>query len=75
MKTKIKGKIEVEITEINVFDENYYEIHYTYTLDGKNWKSNIYESDFEGWTKKQWLDTLKTGEALKYIYQEIVEVL
>jgi CYTH domain-containing protein len=72
MKTNIKGKIEVVIEEINV-EEGEYEIHYKYSFDGKIWESDVYGSDFEGWTIKEWEKELKNGEAIKTVMQHVAE--
>ena len=72
MKVNIKGQIKVVITEINV-DYGEYEIHYKYSFDGKVWESDLYGSDFDGWTIKEWEKELKNGEAIKLIMQQVAE--
>jgi len=74
MKTNIKGSIKVVIHGIDV-NEGEYEIYYKYSFDGKIWEEDMYGSDFEGWTIKEWEKELKDGEALKLVYEEIVNNL
>ena len=66
-----KLKLELEIDNIEV-EDGYYSFSYHYTLNGKR-KSKDYESDYEGWTEKQWTKELERGEALKTALQKIAE--
>ncbi len=66
---KLKQTIEIYIDKIEV-DEFYYDIDYHYLIDGKMKKGNI-NSDYEGWTIKEFEKYLKNGGALKSVLEEI----
>jgi len=70
MKTTLK--LEIEVLNIKV-DEGYYSFDYTYTLNGKKKKAS-YDSDYEGWTIKEWKNCLEKGEAIKTALQQIAEL-
>jgi hypothetical protein len=67
-----KRTIEVIIDKISV-DEGYYDIDYHYSINGGKSKKGNYNSDYEGWTIKQWKETLESGEALDRVFQTITE--
>jgi hypothetical protein len=65
-------KLEIKIDDIEV-EDGYYTICYSYRFDGKKWKEGEYNSDFDGWTDKEWKKELGQGEALRRVLQEIAE--
>ncbi len=73
-KVRISGQIKVTIDEINV-DDGGYEIHFKYSTFGNKWESDMYSSDFDGWTTKEWERELKQGEAIKLALQQVVDNL
>ena len=69
---KLKTSFEVEITKIEV-DDGYYTINYRYRRDGKGWKKDIYDSDFDGRSDKEWQKELENGVALENILQHLFD--
>lgn len=67
--SKLKLSLEIEIKKIEV-DEYYYNIDFIYIINGKP-KKGTYESDYDGWTIKEWEKELEKGEALALILQQI----
>lgn len=66
-------KLQIIIEEINV-DDGYYEVHYKYSFDGKKWKTDMYDSDFDnGLSDKVWKKELEKGEAMRSVLQKIAE--
>lgn len=74
MEKKINNlNLQINITEINVWDD-FYEIHYEYTIDGKNWNEDMYDSDFDnGLTGRQWKKKLENGVAMSTVLSYIAE--
>ena len=64
-----KLKLEIEVCNIEIKD-GYYSFYYIYTLNGKK-KKKSYDSDYDGWTEKQWKEMLIGGEAIKIALEEI----
>lgn len=63
--------LKVVIDKITV-EEGYYDIKYHYSINGKGRKSS-YDSDYEGWTIKEWTKTLEKGEAMRIVLQDITD--
>lgn len=68
-----KIKLEIEIIEINV-EEDFFEIHYKYSFNGKKWESDMLDSDYDnGLSIKLWKKELEKGEAMNLVFQKIAE--
>lgn len=66
-------KLEIKIIEINVI-EDYYEIHYKYRFNGKKWKTDMYEDDYQnGLSERMWKKELEKNVAMESILQKIGE--
>lgn len=60
----LKTVIEVEIKDVDV-EDGYYSFKYRLTVDGKKRKWESYDSDFDGYSDKQWEKILKESYALE----------
>ena len=70
---KNKLKLEIEILKIDVEDREF-EIHYRYSFDEGEWKTDIYGSDYDnGSSPKKWKKELENGIALQGVLQRIAE--
>lgn len=70
-----KLKLQIEIIEINV-DDGYYEIHFKYSIDGKKWKNDMYDGDFDnGMSDKLWKKELEKSIAMETVLQKLAEEL
>jgi len=68
-----KLKLEISINEINV-EDGFYEVHYSYSINGKAKESDMYDSDFEnGMSDKEWKKELESGYAIKVALGKIAE--
>ncbi len=66
-----KLKLEIEIVKIDV-TEDWYEIHYKYSLNGAEWVNDMTDGDYEnGDTIKEWKQTLKDGLAMEYAFEHV----
>jgi hypothetical protein len=65
-------KLDISIVKIEV-DEYYYIIYYKWKLNNKNEKKESYESDYEGWSMKEFKEKLEKGEALKIVLSNITD--
>ena len=69
---KTKLTLEIIIDKIEV-DERYYDIDYHYFRNGVKKKGNL-NSDYEGWTIKEFKKYLEDGGALKNALEEIAQL-
>lgn len=68
-----KLKLQIEILEIDVND-GFYEIHFKYSIDGKKWKTDVYDSDFDnGLSDRLWKKELEKKVAMETVLQKITE--
>ena len=70
----MKKTIEIEIRDIKV-DERYYSFEYIVKISGKKIFQDLYESDYEGWTIKEFRKHLKSNGALAIVCEIIGESL
>ena len=70
MKYELNLKITIKKIEV---DEHYYDIYYVYSVNGGKEKKGNINSDYDGWTIKEWKNCLQKGEALKRALAEISE--
>lgn len=69
MRTTLNLCLEIQNIEVN---DGYYSFSYTYSLNGKKKKSH-YDSDYDGYTEKEFKKVLEKGHALQIALQQIAE--
>lgn len=67
-------KLEIKIEEVNV-DDGFYEVHYKYRINGKEWENDMYDSDFDnGKSDKEWKKELENciNKIVKDSFKEFI---
>lgn len=70
----LKLNLQIEIEEVNVFDNEYYDINYKYKINKGEWQTDMIEGDYEnGQSQKEWKKTLLRGAAMEEVFQKIAD--
>ena len=70
-KKTIQSIIVVDVKNIEV-ENGYYGFDYEVVIDGKL-KKGHYESDYDNWTEKSWLEELSKGYAVKQALEDCLD--